>query len=65
MPMFLRLAILFGVTRSNSLVMQVKCNVILVYLEIAIILAQHRGMVCAERTIGWKIILDAPDGTPT
>jgi hypothetical protein len=51
-PMFLRLAILFGVTRSNSLVMQVKWKLVLVYLEIVIILAQDRGMVCAERTIG-------------
>ena len=24
-----------------------------------------RCMVCAERTIGLEIILDAPDGTPT
>ena len=24
-----------------------------------------RCMVCAERTIGSEIILDAPDGTPT
>jgi hypothetical protein len=64
-PMFLRLAILFGVTRSNSLVMQVKWKLVLVYLEILIILAQDRGMVYVECTIGWKIILDAPDGTPT
>ena len=27
-------------------------------------LEQDRCMVCAERTIGSKIILDAPDGTP-
>jgi hypothetical protein len=63
--MFLRLATLFGITRSNSLVMQVKWKLVLVYLEIVIILAQDRGIVCAERIIGWKIILDAPDGTPT
>ena len=24
-----------------------------------------RCMVCAERTIGSEIVLDAPDGTPT
>jgi hypothetical protein len=24
-----------------------------------------RRMVCAEHTISWEIILDAPDGTPT
>jgi hypothetical protein len=63
--MFLRLAIVFGVTRLNSQVMQVKWKVILVYLEIVLISAQDRGMVCTECTIGWKIILDAPDVTPT
>jgi hypothetical protein len=25
---------------------------------------QYRCMVCAEHTIGSKIVLDAPDGTP-
>jgi hypothetical protein len=33
-------------------------------LEIVLILTQDSCMVCAERTIGSKIILDAPDGTP-
>ena len=32
--------------------------------EIVLILTQDRCMVCAERTIGSKIILDEPDGTP-
>ena len=35
-----------------------------VNLEIVLILTQDRCMVCAERTIGSEIILDAPDGTP-
>ena len=35
-----------------------------VYLEIVLILMQDRCTVCAERTIGLEIILDAPDGTP-
>jgi hypothetical protein len=39
-------------------------KVISVYLEIVLILTQDRCMVCAEHTIGSKIILDAPDGTP-
>jgi hypothetical protein len=34
------------------------------YLEIVLILTQDRSMVCAERTIASKIILDAPNGTP-
>ena len=40
-----------------------KWKLILVYLEIVLILKQDRCMVCAERTIGSKNILDAPDGT--
>ena len=35
-----------------------------VNLEIVLILMQDRCTVCAERTIGSKIILDAPDATP-
>jgi hypothetical protein len=34
-----------------------------VYLEIVLILAQDRCMVCVERTTGSEIILDAPDET--
>ena len=33
-------------------------------LEIVLILTQDRCPVCAERTMGSEIILDAPDGTP-
>jgi hypothetical protein len=36
---------------------------ILVCLEIVLILTQDRCTVCAERTIGSEIVLDAPDGT--
>jgi hypothetical protein len=35
---------------------------ILVCLEIVLTLAQDRGTVCAEHTVGSKIIVDAPDG---
>ena len=35
-----------------------------VCLEIVLVLVQGRCTVCAERTIGSKIVLDAPDGTP-
>jgi len=35
-----------------------------VYLDIVLILTQDRCTVCAERTIGSEIILDAPDGNP-
>jgi hypothetical protein len=30
-----------------------------------LILTQDRCTVCAERTIGSEIVLDAPDGTPS
>ena len=33
-----------------------------VRLEMVLVLVQDRCMVCAERTIGSKIILNAPDG---
>jgi hypothetical protein len=35
-----------------------------VHLEIVLILTQDRCTVCAERTTGSEIDLDAPDGTP-
>jgi hypothetical protein len=44
--------------------MKLKWMLILVHLEIMLILTQDSCMVCAERTIGLEIILDAPDGTP-
>jgi hypothetical protein len=37
---------------------------VLVCLEIVLILTEDRCTVCVERTIGSKIVLDAPDGTP-
>jgi hypothetical protein len=33
-------------------------------LDKMLILMQYRCTVCTERTIGFEIILDAPDGTP-
>jgi hypothetical protein len=44
--------------------MRLKGKLVWVCLEIVLILTQDRCMVCAERTIGSEIILDAPDGTP-
>ena len=35
-----------------------------VRLEMVLLLVQDRCTVCAKRTIGSDIILDAPDGTP-
>jgi hypothetical protein len=37
---------------------------ILVCLEIVVTLTQDRCMVCADRSIGSEIILDAPNGSP-
>jgi hypothetical protein len=33
-------------------------------LEVVLVSVHDRCMVCAIRTIGSEIILDAPDGTP-
>ena len=41
-----------------------KWKLVSVRLEIVLILTLDRCMVYAERTIGSKIVLDAPDGTP-
>ena len=36
----------------------------LVRLEMVLVLVQDRCTVCAKRSIGSDIVLDAPDGTP-
>ena len=54
----------FGFTRWYSDVAWVKWIHVLVQLEIVLVSTQDRSMVCAERTIGSEISLDAPDGTP-
>ena len=36
---------------------------ILVYFETVFALVPYSCTVCAERTVGSKILLDAPDGT--
>ena len=44
--------------------MRLKWKLVLVHLQIVPILMQDRSTVCAERTIGSEIILDAPNRTP-
>jgi hypothetical protein len=44
--------------------MRLKWKFILICLEIVLILMQDRYTVCAKRTIGLEIFLEAPDGTP-
>jgi hypothetical protein len=41
--------------------MSLKWMLISVHLELVLILMQDRCTVCAERTIGSKIILEAPN----
>ena len=41
---------------------RLKWNIVSVLLEIVVKLTQDGCTVCAERTIGSEIILDAPDG---
>jgi hypothetical protein len=39
-------------------------NLVSVCLETVLVSVQYRCTICAERTIGLEIVLDAPDGTP-
>jgi hypothetical protein len=39
-------------------------NLVSVRLEKVLVSVQYRCMVCAERTTGSEIVLDAPDDTP-
>ena len=54
----------FGFTRWYSDVTWVKWILVSVHLKIVLASMQDRSTVCAERTIGSEISLDAPDGTP-
>ena len=45
--------------------MRLKWKLVLIGLEIVQILKQDRCTVCAEHTIGSKVVLDAPDVTPS
>jgi hypothetical protein len=45
-------------------VTRVMWNLVSVHLETVLVLEQDRCTICAKRTIGSEIILDAPDGTP-
>jgi hypothetical protein len=44
--------------------MRLKWKLGSVRLEIMLLLKQEWGTVCVERTVGSKIVLEAPDGTP-
>jgi hypothetical protein len=54
----------FKRTRWNSYVTWVVWNLVSVHLEILLASVQDRSMICAKRTIGSEIVLDASDGTP-
>jgi hypothetical protein len=62
--MYHRLRNRFGRTRLNSYVTLVMWDLISIHLETVVVSVQDRCMVCAKRTIGTEIVLDAPDGTP-
>jgi hypothetical protein len=55
----------FGHTRWYSKETRLKSKLVLVYLEIVLTLTQDGCTFCAKHTISSKIILDAPDGTPS
>jgi hypothetical protein len=44
--------------------MEVTWNLVLVHLVTVLVSVQDRCTVCAKRTIGSEIVLNAPDGTP-
>jgi hypothetical protein len=44
--------------------MRLKWKLGTVHLEIVLLLMHDWCMVCVERTVGSKIVLEAPDGTP-
>ena len=46
------------------MVLQGDWKLVLVCSELVLIFTQDQGTVFAEHTIGSKIILDTPDGTP-
>ena len=60
-----RLGNQFGCTQWYFKVTRLKWKLDSVYLEIVLILMQDRCTVSTECIIGSKVILDAPDGTPT
>jgi hypothetical protein len=53
----------FGRSGWFSSVTRLKWKLLSIRLDIVLILIQDRCTVCAERTVGSIIILDAPDGT--
>ena len=54
----------FERTRWNSWVTWVMWYLVFICLETVLASVQDRCTVCARRTIGSEILLDAPDGTP-
>jgi hypothetical protein len=54
----------FGRTLWYSYEMRPRWMLVSVCLEIVLILMQDRFTICAESTIGSKIVLDTPDRTP-
>jgi hypothetical protein len=61
--MYYRLRNRIGHTQWNSLVTWVMWNLISIHLDTVSVSVQDRCMVCAKRTIGLEIVLDAPIGT--
>ena len=56
--------IALGTPEWYSTLMYVKWKLVLVYFEIALVLAQDRYTVCAEYSSSTEIILGTPDHTP-
>jgi hypothetical protein len=55
----------FGRTRWDTYVTRLKWKLGSVRLEIVVLLMHNWCTVCVKRTVGSKIVLEAPDGTPS
>jgi hypothetical protein len=62
--MYHRLRNHFGCTRCSYYVTWVMWNLVSVRLVIVLVSVQDRCTVCAKRSIGSEIVLDAFDGSP-
>jgi hypothetical protein len=55
----------FGRTRWDSYLTRLKWKLGLVRLKIVLLLMHDWCTVCVKRTVGSKIVMEAPDGTPS
>ena len=57
--------IILGTADGTPRCREVLRKLVSIHLEVVLVSAQDRCMVCAECTLGMEIILGTPDGTPS